>query len=150
MDDILNFYQSTARIGTAGQPKADQFAHIQAAGYSVVLNLAMADASNAVAAEEKIVTSLGMAYIHIPVPFDQPNVQHVRAFFGVMDGFANDKVFVHCALNLRVSAFMQRYLVLRHGFSIEEASSPFLKQWAPKIDAKWQAIIDLTASDLGL
>lgn len=148
MDDILNFHQVSDRIATSGQPTTDQFSQIHEAGYAVVINLAMADASNAVPEEEKIITGLGMTYVHIPVPFDKPHVNHIRTFFGVMDAFKTEKIFVHCALNLRVSAFMYQYLILKEGRSAEQASSPFLKAWSPKMDAHWRSIIELRAHEL--
>ena len=148
MNNILNFYQLTDRIASAGQPVADQFSEIQKAGYAVVINLAMSDAMNAVPAEEKIVSSLGLTHIHIPVPFDDPNSSHVRAFFGVMDAFRNEKVFVHCALNLRVSAFLYLYLTIRCGLPPEEAATPFLREWRPKMDEKWQKIVNLTEQEI--
>jgi hypothetical protein len=38
---ILHFLPISARIGTAGQPTAAQFALIREAGYDVVINLAL-------------------------------------------------------------------------------------------------------------
>ncbi len=148
MDDILNFYQVTDKIASSGQPTAEQFAAIHAAGYSVIINLAMSDAMNAVAEEEATVRDLGMTHIHIPVPFDKPRASHLKAFIAVMDSFQDEKVFVHCALNMRVSAFLHQYLVLTKGWDSERASSPMLNDWRPKIDPAWQAILNLTADDL--
>ena len=42
--ELLNFHQITPRIGTAGHPKAADFPAIAAAGYQVIINLAMHDA----------------------------------------------------------------------------------------------------------
>lgn len=148
MDDILNFHQVSDRIATSGQPTADQFSKIHEAGYTVIVNLAMADAMNAVPEEEKIISALGMTYIHIPVPFDNPTVNHLRAFLGFMDAFKTEKIFVHCALNLRVSAFMYQYLRLKEGRSAEQASSPHLLTWLPKMDARWRSIIELPVHEI--
>ncbi|MFT3931633.1 MAG: protein tyrosine phosphatase family protein [Spongiibacteraceae bacterium] len=149
MKDILNFYQLTDKIASGGQPLPHQFSEIQKAGYSIVINLAMSDATNAVPEEEKIVSSLGLTHIHIPVPFDRPDLSHVKAFFGIMDAFKTEKVFVHCALNLRVSAFLYLYLTHRHNLSPEQATTPFLTAWQPKMDEKWRGILGLTKQELG-
>ena len=149
MNDILNFYRLTDRIASAGQPSVDQFSKIREAGYSVIVNLAMSDAMNAVPDEEKTIRSLGLTYVHIPVPFDAPNASHVKAFFGVMDAFRNEKVLVHCALNLRVSAFLYLYLTLRENIAPDKATTPFLTDWRPKMEKAWQDIINLTGRDLG-
>lgn len=148
MESILNFYQLTERIASAGQPSPDQFLEIQKAGYSVVINLAMSDAMNAVPEEEKIISTMGLTHIHIPVPFDNPAVSHVKAFFGVMDALRSEKVFVHCALNLRVSVFLYLYLTIRDGVTPEQAITPFLREWQPKMDEKWKSILDLTQHEI--
>ena len=78
MEQPLNFYQITEEVGTAGQPTVEQFKQIAEQGYSSVVNLAMHDSENAVPEEGSIVSSLGMSYFHIPVPFDNPTVDHVK------------------------------------------------------------------------
>ncbi len=150
MNKILNFHQSTDRIATAGQPGAEQFAEIAAAGYTTVINLAMHDSDNAIPEEGNIVASLGMSYIHMPVPFDAPSAPHVKKFFRLMDALEGEKVFVHCALNARVSAFMYCYLTLKKGSSAAGATSPLLQQWLPQMDTNWRAIVSLTSAELGL
>jgi protein tyrosine phosphatase (PTP) superfamily phosphohydrolase (DUF442 family) len=148
MENLINFYQIAENVGTAGQPTVDQFSDIAKAGYSTVVNLAMHDSDNAIPEEGNIVTSLGMTYIHMPVPFDAPTVDHVRKFFGIMDALGNENVFVHCAVNARVSAFMHQYLTLRKGIPSAQATSPLLQQWLPKIDIPWKSIMELEAGDL--
>jgi protein tyrosine phosphatase (PTP) superfamily phosphohydrolase (DUF442 family) len=84
-----------------------------------------------------------MAYFHIPVPFDSPQPSHLRTFFGVMDALSGQKVLVHCQVNARVSAFMHQYLTLTQGKSSEEASSPLLEKWRPRMDDVWKGILSL-------
>ena len=148
MEGLFNFCQIAKNVGTAGQPTADQFSDIARSGYSTVVNLAMHDSDNAIPEEGNIVTSLGMTYIHMPVPFDAPTVNHVRKFFGIMDVLGNEKVFVHCAVNARVSAFMHQYLTLRKGVASAQASSPLLQKWLPEMDIHWRSIMELEASDI--
>ena len=50
-----------------------------------------------------------MAYRHIPVKFEAPAVEDFRAFVSAMDEWSDRKVFVHCAANFRVSAFVAVY-----------------------------------------
>ncbi len=148
LEDIINFHQSTEDIGTGGQPTVDQLSEIAAEGYSLVINLAMHDADNAVPEEGSIVASLGMTYIHIPVPFDAPESDHLRKFFNVVSVFKDEKIFVHCAVNARVSAFMYKYLTLKKGVSPEQATSPLLKKWLPEMDSNWRAILDLKEGEI--
>lgn len=109
---IKNFVQLTSSVGTAGQPRAEDFADIASAGYNAVINLAMADSEHALPNEGNLVAKLGMTYIHLPVNFQTPQVTDVAQFIRLMRGLDVDKVFVHCVLNLRVSAFMYHYLRL--------------------------------------
>ena len=146
--EVLNFYQMTDNIAIGGQPTVSQLSRIADAGYSVVVNLAMHDSDNAIAEEGSVAASLGMSYVHIPVPSDAPTSRHVRNFFGVMDSFEDEKVFVHCVVSGRVSAFMHRYLMLRKGASAEQATSPLLQRWLPNMAEHWKAILELELDEI--
>ena len=148
MDTLLNFHQSTECIGTAGQPTREQLQQIAEHGYTSVINLAMPNSDNAIPEEGNIVSSLGMSYFHIPVPFDKPTAQHVIKFIRIMDALAGEKVFVHCVVNARVSAFMYKYLTLRKSMGEAESTSPLLSQWLPQMEDAWKAILHLTAQEL--
>jgi protein tyrosine phosphatase (PTP) superfamily phosphohydrolase (DUF442 family) len=141
MSRILNYLLISDRLGTAGQPTADQFADIRAAGYKVVINLAMPDSTGALPDEETLVTALGMDYVHIPVVWEGPTLQDLARFFEVMEQYRDRKVFVHCAMNMRVSAFVFLYRVLHQGVPIEEARQALNQIWEP--DGIWQALIEL-------
>lgn len=148
LEQIYNFVQLTPTVGTAGQPKAEQFADVAAAGYRAVVNLAMPDSENALPNEGALVSASGMIYIHLPVDFAAPAAEHLRRFASIMESFDDVPVFVHCAMNLRVSAFM--YLYLRHCCGVDEvaARSPILDKWAPRMDEVWQQFIALEAADI--
>lgn len=148
MHELINFFEPTPLIGTAGQPTDSQFEAIAAAGYTAVVNLAMPDSDNALANEGSIVTSLGMSYFHIPVPFDHPTLRHLRQFSGVMDALQDEQVFVHCAVNARVSAFTFQYLTLHRGLDPEAVTSPLLQRWQPQMDAAWRRFMAIDASNL--
>ena len=145
---IKNFVQLTPLVGTAGQPDHEQFGEIATAGYQTVINLAMPDSENAIAEEGDLVTRQGMQYIHLPIDFAAPTASDARTFFAVMDALGNSRVFVHCALNLRVSAFM--YLYLRHakGFAEPDARSPWIAKWEPRMDGVWKDFLALERDDI--
>ena len=69
---IINEFQITPTICSSGQPTEDQFKRIASLGYDCVVNLAMPDHERSIDREGSIVTSLGMTYVHLPVPFDAP------------------------------------------------------------------------------
>lgn len=137
---IFRFLPLGPRIGTAGQPAAEQFALLKEAGYGGVINLALPTSTNALPNEAQIVEDLGMRYVHIPVQFEAPTLEDLRRFFEAMDRLEPQKVFVHCALNLRVSAFMFLYRVLKLGTPIADAELALHRIWTP--DPVWQDFID--------
>ena len=149
---ITNFVQITPAVGTAGQPRAEYFPDIAAAGYSVVINLAMADSDHALPNEGNLVASLGMTYIHMPVDFQTPRPTDVARFIGLMrslDSESGDsKIFVHCVVNFRVSAFMYHYLKLAKGYTDEDARSPMFEKWAPYMDDVWANLLTWTQEDI--
>lgn len=137
---ILNHVQINKRLSTSGQPSPNQFKDIADAGYTSIINLAMPDSTNALPDEGGFTSELGVNYFHIPVPFDAPTINHLQLFFRIMKAIENEKVWIHCALNWRVSAFMRHYqqsvLKLK-----QEECVPMLESWKP--DEVWQGFIDL-------
>ena len=148
MNDVINFFQITDTIGTGGQPSVSQLYDIAQNGYDVVINLATHNSENAIENEGSIVASLGMTYIHIPVPFEAPTPEHLKKFFRFMNGLSEEKVFVHCAVNARVSAFVFKYLTMEKKMQAEKASTPLLEQWLPQMNLTWRNFLSLEKSDL--
>ena len=148
--EITNFVQLTDDIGTSGQPSRDQFSAIADAGYDAVVNLALPTSDHAIADEGSLVTALGMRYIHIPVKFDAPTVDDLRTFAGVLQALDGKKVWVHCVVNARVSAFMYHYL--RHVRCLDEAASRsvVLERWEPRMDDTWRAFLSLGKEEIGI
>src|SRR5882724_12080669 len=121
LSDIYNFRAIGDRLGTAGQPTVGQFGLVREAGFEAIINLALPTSDNALANEGSVVTGLGMSYVHIPVDFKTPKSQDFRAFCRVMEAFEDRPVFVHCAANMRVSAFVFLYRALRQRIALSEA-----------------------------
>ena len=147
VEQVLNYLCISENIGTAGQPVEDQFADIKASGYEVVINLAMPDSTNALTNEAELVTGQGMDYVHIPVLWEDPKDDNVDRFFEVMGRYGDRKVFVHCALNWRVSCFVFLYRVIRLGVPNEIARETLLKMWEP--NPTWQRFIEKSLSRYG-
>lgn len=150
MNEIKHFIQLSETFGTSGQPNRDQFKLIAGQGYTSVVNLAMPDSEGAIPEEGSLVTVLGMNYFHLPVPYDAPGVGHLRKFIGIMKSLEPDKVWIHCALNARVSAFMYHYLSKSKGLPEEASKSVFFKYWEPRMEDAWKSFMRLTKDDIGL
>jgi protein tyrosine phosphatase (PTP) superfamily phosphohydrolase (DUF442 family) len=140
LTEIRSFRAIGDTLGTAGQPTEDQFLAIRDAGFNAVINLALPTSDNALANEGSIVTGLGMAYAHVPVNFKAPSTDDFVAFCGLMKAFENRRVFVHCAANMRVSAFVFLYRVLRQNVARAEAEGDLRAIWEP--DEVWRRFIE--------
>ena len=138
---IYNYEPITDWLGTSGQPTAAQFADIAQAGYSAVVNLALPSSDNAIDNEGSIVSGHGMAYFHIPVVFEHPTADDLRLFFGVMQALQGEKVWVHCVVNARVSAFVYQYLRYVKGVDDEAAKTKLLRKWLPQMDEVWREFL---------
>lgn len=146
MKNILNYIKINELISTSGQPKIEEFDLIKNEGFEVVINLALCNASNAIENEDKVVTNLGMSYFHIPVDFENPKASDLKLFINVMQSLGANKVWVHCAKNYRVSAFMYVYhkYVLKTPF--ENIDLSIFNIWNP--DKTWQELMKITLEDL--
>ena len=131
LSSIFNYLPINGQLSTSGQPTEQQFASIKAAGFDVVINLAPHDAENSLQDEATIVNALAMDYIHIPVNFFKPSERKFALFVDAMTESKNKKIWLHCAANMRVSAFVFRY---RRDVLHENASTAKLdldKIWQP-------------------
>lgn len=140
IEQILNFKQVTPRIASSGQPEAEAFPLIQQAGYQTIINLGMADHAKAIADEGERVQTLNMRYFALPVPFDNPQRQHLKQFYRLMQASQNDKVWVHCVLNYRVSVFLYHYLQAIYGFDAQQAKATVFSDWQANViwQKAWQ------------
>lgn len=143
LDDIFNFIQLDDRVATSGQPTEAQFGLVKEAGYSTVINLAPKSHENALGNEDEILESMGIRYIHLPVVFTNPTRDDFERFIGALESCDDDRVWVHCAANMRVSAFFFKYRTERLGWSAEQAKADLHKIWEPaKLMGVWQDFID--------
>lgn len=144
--DIYNFLDlsdstnTRQRLATSGQPTIEQFPTIKAAGYQVVINLALLDSSNAVPAERSILENLNLTYIHIPVLWENPQVADFDLFRQTMQQYSDQSVYIHCAANKRVSAFVYLYRRIYQNISVATALADLEKIWTP--NPIWQRFID--------
>ena len=139
LSKIYNFRLVDDKLGTAGQPTEKQFRMVREAGFDAVINLALPTSDNAIPNEGSLVTGLGMSYVHIPIDFKAPTATDFQSFSGMMEAFHGRSVFVHCAANMRVSAFVFLYRVLRQRVPVSEAERDLHAIWQP--DEVWSRFI---------
>lgn len=134
-----NVHQVFDWLWSSGQLSTNDIASLPALGVEAVINLALPTASNALPEEAEFVTRQGIAYIHIPVEWEQPEFHQLVQFFGALKAFEGRKVWVHCAKNMRASAFIYLYRRLCLAESEEASTYPMRDIWVP--NETWQAFI---------
>jgi protein tyrosine phosphatase (PTP) superfamily phosphohydrolase (DUF442 family) len=140
LHQIKAFHAVDGRVGTSGMPGPADFESIAQAGYRTVVNLALPTSDNAVPNEGELVAKARMTYIHIPVLFDAPAAEDFLKFTRVMDALKDERVFVHCAANMRVSAFLFLYRLHQGSTSRAKAEADLIRIWNP--DAIWKDFIN--------
>jgi len=137
---ILNHVQVDGRIATSGALSEQAVADIVQAQYRCVIDLLPADNRFALAGEGALVERHGLLYRHIPVDFGAPSGADFEAFEHAMQSAADQRVWVHCAANFRVTAFMALYGRHHLGWTAERAHDLIAEVWQP--DAVWQAFLE--------
>lgn len=141
LSDIYQYRDVTPDLATSGQPREEHLATIAAAGYEVVINLALHDDPRySLRDEAMLVRELGLEYVHIPVLFDAPTGDDLATFFETMDRNKGKRIWLHCAANKRVTAFLGLYWRLREGWPAERAFELMHDVWEP--DPVWSTFID--------
>ncbi len=138
LQSITNFLAYSERIGSGGQPNSQQFVAIQEEGYEAILSL-LPDRPPYFLGEEERVHALGVEFARIPVEWDAPQLAQLEAFFEIMNQWRERRVFVHCAMNMRVSAFLYLYHTLSEDVNELEAHSKMSQIWEP--EGVWEEFI---------
>ena len=145
LNHIRNFLRIDDRLATSGMPQPDDFAALRQAGFDVVINLALPTSDNALPNEGELVSEQGMTYVHIPVKFDAPQPADFERFTRVLDACTDQRVFVHCAANKRVSAFVFLHR-LRHGADRKTVEADLARIWRP--DGAWPEFVNARLREL--
>lgn len=143
--DIRNWQRRPDGITTSGKLEVGDAARLAAIGVRHVVNLALDDHPEALRDEGPLMAAHGIAYTHIPVPFDAPTPDHVAALAEALA--ANPcPTHVHCIMNWRVTAFF--YLLdCAAGLPEPEARARMAAVWNPLESddpraAPWRALLE--------
>ena len=140
IEAIFNYVKINDQLSTSGQPTAEQFTAIRDAGFDSVINLLPSGHENALDTEGDVVRALGLDYTHIPVDFKSPTAQDFADFAAAMQANQGRRIWVHCAVNARVSVFVARYRHEVLGEPARTARVPIGQVWEPF--GVWRAFLD--------
>ncbi|MBI2221927.1 MAG: protein tyrosine phosphatase family protein [Acidobacteria bacterium] len=137
---IPRFHRVDGRLYRGAQPDAEGFRYLRDLGVRTVVNLRDDDEART-GAEQRIVESLGMRYIHLPVRdgnfFTRSRTipgETIRSFFAVVDGAQDGPVFLHCRRGAdRTGALVGFYRIARHRWdnarAYAEARAIGMRSW---------------------
>lgn len=142
-EDIRNWQRRADGITTSGKLEAHDPPRLAAIGVRHVVNLALTEHPEALADEAALMAAAGIAYTHIPVPFDAPTPAHVAALAEALAAHPG-ATHVHCIMNWRVTAFF--YLLdCAAGVPEPEARARMALVWNPLEDENappvWRALV---------
>ncbi|MET4131863.1 uncharacterized protein (TIGR01244 family) [Porphyrobacter sp. MBR-155] len=127
--DIRNWQRRPDGITTSGKLEASDPARLAAIGVRHVVNLALDDHPEALSDQAALLAAQGIAYTHIPVPFDAPTLHHVAMLQEALAAHHGPH-HVHCIANYRVTAFF--YLIdCAAGVPEGEALARMAAVWNP-------------------
>ena len=149
-EEIRNFLPLSEKLFTGGMPDAEQLKDAAGKGVQVVINLALHDVPTALPEEEKLVKSLGMTYINIPVIWNNPTRENLNKFLDAMDAHSAEKTLVHCEANYRATAFPALYRILRQGWKREDALDVMHRIWSEEKYPVWKKFIEESVDNSAL
>tara|TARA_Y100000588_G_scaffold388911_1_gene490272 strand:- start:1262 stop:1786 length:525 start_codon:yes stop_codon:yes gene_type:complete len=140
--NIFNYYKVPHLFDTSGQPSKQQLNLLAKNGYEVVINLAPNSLlQGSVVNEAEILESQQVKYIHLPVDFNNPTNEDFANFVSTIDHYKDKKLWVHCAANMRVSAFVYKYRRDILKLSHDEIIGDMKAIWTP--NKIWNAFLGL-------
>ena len=139
---IYNYHRVKGFFDTSGQPSKEQLELIAREGYKAVINLAPNSLiESSVFNEKEILSNANVEFIHIPVDFKQPKQESFDEFVVQVQKFKNEKIWIHCAANMRVSAFVYKYRKEILNLSHHEIVDDLKTIWIP--NKNWRSFLNL-------
>lgn len=129
--DAVNTYKVFDWLWTSGQLSAEDIGELPGLGIDTVINLATPTSTNALKNEAELITNLHLNYVQIPVEWELPEVEQFFLWSKFMQALDGHKIWVHCIMNMRVSAFIYLYRKFFLGEKEERARSLMDKIWTP-------------------
>jgi uncharacterized protein (TIGR01244 family) len=140
-EEIYNYRKINEQLITGGQPTAEQLKSAADEGFRTVINLATRKSDNALEDEAGLAQSLGMAYHHLPVEWEQPKESDFEAFEQILSQLGGSKTLIHCAANFRVTAFYALYAFKHLGWSENQAETFRTSIWQGSNYPVWEKFI---------
>lgn len=136
----VNYLVYDEQFSSAGMPDAAFIQRLAAEGVDTVINVAPPNANGSLEGEAEKVAAVNMTYVNIAVDWNEPTQQNVDEFLHVMTARKGDKVFLHCQMNMRATAFAMLHRVINQNVAPEQALDDMNTIWAP--NRTWSTLIN--------
>jgi len=141
IESIYHYRKVDDQLITGGQPTEEQLRALADEGFRTVINLAPISPRYSLDDEPRLVQSLGMQYHHIPIDWDNPTAGDFSAFEALMRALPEQKIFIHCAANFRVTAFYSLFAQKHLGWSKGRADEFRASIWQGSDYPIWETFI---------
>jgi len=117
---VMNAAQPLPNLATSGQPRAEQFEALRAAGAEVILDIRDPMEPRPLD-EAEVVRKLGMEYVNVSVRQGALDDSTMEAVLAELRRNRERPVLLHCASANRVGGVLIPYLILDHAMEEAEA-----------------------------
>jgi protein tyrosine phosphatase (PTP) superfamily phosphohydrolase (DUF442 family) len=139
--DAYNYRQIDDRLSTSGLLSLHQLDELGQEGYQIVIDLLPHDNEWAVEGEQGVIERQDIDYRYIPVDFDEPLGSDYDQFEQALASTGTAKTHVHCAANMRVSAFYAIYGSRKLGWTEAQARAFIAETWNLGDFPVWDAFV---------
>jgi protein tyrosine phosphatase (PTP) superfamily phosphohydrolase (DUF442 family) len=129
--DIYNYVEYSDAFSSGGMPTKKQLEDASKEGFGRIVYIAFSDHEDSLPDEDRLVKSLGMQYLQIPVDWDAPRPEDFYLLAGAMQRAPDTRTLLHCQANFRASAFSFLYRVVNLGVPVATAKADMNKVWTP-------------------
>lgn len=133
---------------TSGQPTVQALAGLSKQGFEAGIYLAPSSVSDAIKNEPELVNSQGLEFIHVPIPFGAPTEAHFEAVSAALQRLRDQKVLVHCQVNMRASTMVFLHRVIEEKESPAMAWESVTRVWSP--EGPWKRLVLAQLSKHGI
>ena len=143
LSKITRFRFVSKQIASSGMLKLEDYSLIKQYGFKHVINLLPGNQLK----EKSHVKSLGMTYKQIKVDWMKPTLKNFKTFVKLMKSYGTDKIYIHCAVNMRASSFVYLYRVTQLAEQKKAAKVDLDFVWYP--EDQWKDYIENTLKAYG-
>ncbi len=136
----INYLVYDESFSSAGMPDAAFIETLATQGVDIVINIAPPTISGTLQNEAELVADASMTYLNIAVDWNEPTQGDVNQFLAYMQTNAEAKVFLHCKMNMRATAFAMLHRVINENMDPEVILVDMHKIWKP--NATWAKLMN--------